>query len=103
MKCLEVQCDVSKVNEIRAAVIKIKEHFGTIDILVNNAGIGLFGPAEEQTDDLWESMMSVNLNSVYYFSREVGKVMISKGYGKIINIGSIHSTVAMKGLPLSAY
>lgn len=103
MKCLEVQCDVSKVNEIRAAVIKIKEHFGTIDILVNNAGMGLFGPAEEQTDDLWKSMMSVNLNSVYYFSREVGKVMISKGYGKIINIGSIHSTVAMTGLPLSAY
>jgi NAD(P)-dependent dehydrogenase (short-subunit alcohol dehydrogenase family) len=103
VKCLEVQCDVSKVHEIRAAVTKIKEHFGTIDILVNNAGIGLFGPAEEQTDDLWESMMSVNLNSVYYFSREVGKIMINKGYGKIINIGSIHSTVAMTGLPLSAY
>lgn len=103
VKCLEVQCDVSKINEIRAAVTKIKEHFGTIDILVNNAGIGLFGPAEEQTDDLWESMMSVNLNSVYYFSREVGKIMIDKGYGKIINIGSIHSTVAMTGLPLSAY
>jgi len=103
VKCLAVKCDVSKSDEIKDAVSKIKDYFGTIDILVNNAGIGLTGPAEEQTDELWETMMSVNINGVYYFSREVGKIMIEKRYGKIINIGSIHSTVAMRGLPITAY
>jgi gluconate 5-dehydrogenase len=103
VRCLPVQCDVSKSANIKQAVNKIKEYFGTIDILVNNAGIGMFGPAQEQSDELWETMMSVNLNGVYYFAREVGKIMIEKKYGKIINIGSIHSTVAMTGLPLTAY
>lgn len=103
VKCLAVKCDVAKTDDIKAAVINIKDYFGTIDILVNNAGIGLFGPAESQTDELWETMMSVNLNGVYYFAREVGKIMIEKNYGKIINVGSIHSTVAMTGLPISAY
>lgn len=103
VKALAVKCDVTKTDQIKDAVNKIKDHFGTIDILVNNAGIGLAGPAEQQTNELWETMMSVNLNGVYYFCREVGKIMIEKKYGKIINVGSIHSTVAMPGLPLTAY
>jgi len=103
VKSLSVQCDVSDVNQIKAAVVNVKEHFGRIDILVNNAGIALSGPAEEQPEDLWETMMKVNLNAVYYFAREVGKIMIAQKYGKIINIGSIHSVVAMTGLPISAY
>lgn len=103
VKCLAVKCDVAKSEEISNAVEQVKEYFGTVDILVNNAGIGLYGPAEEQSDELWETMMRVNLNGVYYFTREVGKIMIEKKYGRIINIGSIHSTVAMTGLPLTAY
>ena len=103
VRCLAVRCDNSKVEDIKAAVATIKEHYGKIDILVNNAGIGLFGPAEEQSDELWEQMMQINLNSVYYFAREVGKIMIENNYGKIINTGSIHSLVAMTGLPLTAY
>lgn len=103
VRCLAVKCDVTRTEEIQAAVSKIKDHYGKIDILINNAGIGLLGPAAEQSDELWETMMATNLNSVYYFAREVGKVMLNQNYGKIINIGSIHSTVAMTGLPLTAY
>jgi len=103
VRCLAVKCDNAKVEDIKAAVSTVKEHYGKIDILVNNAGIGLFGPAEEQADELWEQMMRINLNSVYYFAREVGKVMIENNYGKIINTGSIHSLVSMTGLPLTAY
>ncbi|AEY67308.1 SDR family oxidoreductase [Clostridium sp. BNL1100] len=103
VRCFAVRCDVSDSADIKNAVNEIKEYFGTIDILVNNAGIGLTGPAEEQSDELWQTMMSVNINGVYYFAREVGKIMLEKKYGKIINIGSIHSTVAMPGLPITAY
>ncbi|WP_326906643.1 SDR family oxidoreductase [Sedimentibacter sp. MB31-C6] len=103
VKCLPIKCDVTKVEEIKAVVDTVIKQYGKIDILVNNAGIGLFGPAEEQTDELWQTMINMNLNSVYYFAREVGKNMIENKYGKIINIGSIHSQVAMTGLPLTAY
>lgn len=103
VRCLPVKCDVTKNDDIKAAVDAIIEHFGKIDILVNNAGIGLFEPAEIQSDETWIKMIDMNLNSVYFFAREVGKHMVENNYGKIINIGSIHSTVAMTGLPLSAY
>lgn len=102
-KCLSVKCDVTNNADIKAMVEAVIAKFGKIDILVNNAGIGKFGPAEEQSDDLWESMMATNLSAVYYCCREVGRQMLKRNYGKIINIGSIHSTVAMTGLPLSAY
>ncbi len=101
---IAVRCDVSKTDDIANAVDEIIKHFGTIDILVNNAGLGLMEPAHTQSDETWEKMMDVNVNGVYYFAREVvDKVMLEKKYGRIINIGSIHSTVAMLGSPISAY
>lgn len=103
VKCLAVQCDVSVTREIEDSVKKIIDHYGKIDILVNNAGIGLTGPAEEQSEELWDKMIDVNLNSVYFFSREVGREMLKRNYGRIINIGSIHSQVAMANFPMTAY
>jgi gluconate 5-dehydrogenase len=103
VKCLALKCDVTKTDEIAKTVQEVAKQFGRIDILVNNAGIALFGPAEQQTDELWTTMINTNLNGVYFFAREVGKVMLKQHYGKIINVGSIHSNVAMRGLPLSAY
>lgn len=103
VRVLAVQCDVMDVEQIRSTVKEVKDHFGRIDILVNNAGIGLTEPAEIQSDETWEKMIAVNLNAVYYFAREVGKIMVDQNYGKIINIGSIHSNVAMAGIPISAY
>lgn len=103
VKCISIKCDVTNTGEITAAVNKTIETFGNIDILVNNAGVGVGIPAENQTDEEWLNTINVNLNSVYFFAREVGKHMIKNSYGKIINIGSIHSNVAMAGSPISAY
>ncbi|HCX61708.1 SDR family oxidoreductase [Sedimentibacter sp.] len=103
VRVLSVQCDVTDVEQVKKAVENVKEHFGRIDILVNNAGVGFAEPAELQTDEQWNKMIGLNLNAVYFVAREVGKVMIEQKYGKIINIGSIHSTVAMNAFPVSAY
>ncbi|MDR2075702.1 MAG: SDR family oxidoreductase [Desulfovibrio sp.] len=103
VRCLALQCDVLKNGEIKAAVGKIREHYGRIDILVNNAGVARALPAEAQPDDDWNAVINTNLNSVYFVAREVGKVMIEQKYGKIINVGSIHSSVAMPNRPLNAY
>ena len=103
VKCYVHKCDVTVIDEIKQTVQDVLAHYGKIDILVNNAGLGLFDHAEKQSDEIWQTMMHTNLDAVYYFAREVGKSMLERGYGKIINIGSIHSSVAMTGLPLSAY
>jgi gluconate 5-dehydrogenase len=103
VRCLAVKCDVLNNDEIKAAVAKIQAHYGRIDILVNNAGTARSNPAESQSDDDWNAVINTNLNSVYFVAREVGKVMIGQKYGKIINVGSIHSNVAMATSPLNAY
>jgi gluconate 5-dehydrogenase len=103
VRCLALKCDVLKNDEIKAAVARVKEHYGRIDILVNNAGTARAKPAESQSDEDWNAVINTNLNSVYYVAREVGKVMIGQKYGKIINVGSIHSSVAMATNFLSAY
>jgi len=103
VECLAAKCDVTSTESIQAAVAAVMERFGRIDILVNNAGVGFAEPAATQSDKTWESVIDTNLNGVYYVAREVGKVMIEQKYGKIINIGSIHSTVAMLGSPITAY
>ncbi len=103
VKALAVQCDVTDVQQIKDAVKEVKDHFGKIDILVNNAGIGIMAPAESQSDEDWLKTVDINLNGVYWVTREVGKIMVEQKYGKIINIGSIHSTDAMMGSRISAY
>ncbi|MDR1194485.1 MAG: SDR family oxidoreductase [Peptococcaceae bacterium] len=103
VRCLAIKCDVLVNSDIKAAVAKTKEHYGRIDILVNNAGTATANPAETQSDDDWNAVINTNLNSVYFFAREVGQVMVGQKYGKVINIGSIHSSVAMPGMPLNAY
>lgn len=84
-------CDVSKKEHINNVVNLAKKEFGRIDILVNNAGTIKRAPAEEHPDDFWETVINVNLNSVFYFCREAGKIMIEQKSGKIINIASLLS------------
>jgi gluconate 5-dehydrogenase len=103
VSCRYYVCDVMQVEQIKTTVEQTEKDFSRIDILVNNAGLGLFDNAEKTTDEMWRAMVDTNHNGVFFFAREVGKVMLKQKYGRIINIGSIHSTVAMKELPLTAY
>ncbi|MDR1861441.1 MAG: SDR family oxidoreductase [Candidatus Ancillula sp.] len=103
IEVLPLKCDVTATADIQSAVAAIVDKFGRIDILVNNAGVAKGIPAEAQTDDDWCQVVDVNLTAVYKVAREVGKVMIKQNYGKIINTGSIHSSVAMNNSPISSY
>ena len=84
-------CDVSKKQHIDRIIDLAKREFGRIDILINNAGTIKRAPAEEHPDEFWDRVIDVNLNSVFYFCREAGKVMIAQKAGKIINIASLLS------------
>ena len=105
VRCYAHRCDVLNTEDIRAMVKDVEEYYGRIDILVNNAGVGDVAPAEAMTDETWRKVLGTNLDAVYYCAREVGNVMIKNGYGKIINIGSVHSEVVMSAAtwPVAAY
>lgn len=103
VKCIVAPCDVTKTEQIKAAVATAEKEFGRIDILINNAAAGIVAPTVDYTDEQWETMMATNVNGLFYFAREVGKVMLKQHYGKIVNIGSFHCTVTMNGVPRCAY
>jgi 2-deoxy-D-gluconate 3-dehydrogenase len=65
--------------------------YGRIDILVNNAGIIRRADAVEHSDEDWDAVMAVNLTSVFRISRAIGRSMLERGSGKIINVASLLS------------
>ncbi len=87
------KADVSKPEEVKNLVTFAKNKFGAIDILVNNAGIDKFQLFTDITNEDWHEMISNNLNSVFYMTREVVKDMINNKSGCIINISSIWGMV----------
>lgn len=89
-EALLVGGDVSDAGEVNRMAGEIDDHFGRLDILVNNAGALIKrSRLEEITEDLWDSVMSVNLKSVYLCSRAVLPFMKRQGGGKIVNVTSI--------------
>jgi NAD(P)-dependent dehydrogenase (short-subunit alcohol dehydrogenase family) len=83
-----VRCDVSEPQQIEAAVA-VAEELGGLDVMVNNAGILLKQPILDATEDLFETMVNVNIKSVYFGTKAAARVMAPRKRGSIINIGSI--------------
>jgi len=81
--------DITKSNQITEAIERISKSVGTIDVLVNNAGMTVRSPLEDFNDEDWDAIISINLTGAYKVSKAVVKGMISKKFGKIINIGSL--------------
>ncbi len=101
--CIAIKCDVTNERLVDEAVEAIIEKCGGIDILINNAGISNIAPAEKMTMKEWDDVLNVNIRSVYMMSRAVGKHMIEKKYGKIINISSMFGVVANSAFPVVNY
>lgn len=79
--------DVSNVQTVHDAIIA---RHGHIDILVNNAGIAISNhPAETMADEVWNKVIDVNLNGVFWCCRAFGKSMLDRGTGSIVNVGSM--------------
>lgn len=103
VRCVVSPCDITDSSQVAATVNQMMEEFGRIDILINNTGLASRLPAVEFDDNSWRQMMETNVNGLFYVAREVGKVMLKQGYGKIVNTGSIHCMVTMNGFPRAAY
>jgi gluconate 5-dehydrogenase len=86
--------DVTDHPQVVSSVAKIEAEIGPIDILVNNAGIQRRAPLEDYPVETWHEIMRANLDSVFYVSQAVGRHMIARKRGKIINIASLMSEAA---------
>ena len=96
---LPVRCDVTSHEDVAALVEVVVTRFGRADILVNNAGALAFGSFLEESDEQWQEMLDVNLNSARLVTRAFLPAMIDAGTGKIIFVSS---NAAKKGFPNDA-
>lgn len=94
-KCEVFALDLRDVASIRACVEAVELKMGSIEILVNNAGMGNPIPAENITEQDWDWMMDLNLKGTFFCCQAVGKRMLKQGKGRIINISSQASVVAI--------
>lgn len=97
-KALTVQMDVRSQDDINNMVAKAMEEYGKIDILVNNAGLNIRGPSTEFAWDDWDTILDTNLKGSFFCAQAVGKEMIKRKYGRIINIGSCTCVFGMEGI-----
>ncbi|ADU73884.1 gluconate 5-dehydrogenase [Acetivibrio thermocellus AD2] len=103
VRCLPIECDVTKIEMVRKAAELAEKEFGKVDILINNAGSGGIASAEETSDEMWSNTINVDLSGVFMVAREFGKIMIKNKYGRIINISSIYGMVGNMAHPSAAY
>ena len=84
--------DVSNQAEVEENIAKIIEKYGRIDILVNNAGITRDDLFIRMTEDKWQAVINTNLNSAYYVTKPVSKIMMKQRSGAIINTTSVSAS-----------
>ncbi len=88
VRALGVRCDVTKPEEVRAMVERVRAELGRVDILVNNAGRAWVAPVATMPVEEWRRVLDVNLTGAFLCAQAAGNVMIEQGGGKIINIAS---------------
>ena len=86
--------DMTRPEEIAALIEATTESFGGVDILVNNAGIQHTAPIEEFPPDRWAAIIAINLSASFYTIHHALPLMRRNGWGRIINIASVHGLVA---------
>jgi len=90
---LPVKADVSSSDDVRKMIDYVRSNLGEISVLVNNAGVSLWGLFDETSDEQWAEVTGINLTGAFNCCREVLPSMISRKYGRIINISSVWGQV----------
>jgi 3-hydroxybutyrate dehydrogenase len=86
--------NLRNANEIRdLAAFALQKCDNKVDILVNNAGIQHVAPVDQFPEDKWEDIMAINLSSVFHATKALLPHMKKQGYGRVVNIASVHGLV----------
>lgn len=94
-EAIPVICDVTEPELVDNSVERVVAAFGQLDILVNLAGRGILKPAMEISLEEWDDVVNVFLRSTFQFCQTVGRHMVERASGSIINISSVASLVAL--------
>lgn len=89
-----VECDVTSEQKVQAAFSQTVEKFGAPSILVNNCGLQFMAPIDEFPLDKWNQLIGIMLTGTFLCSKTVIPAMKKNGWGRIVNVSSIHGKVA---------
>src|SRR4029077_13958599 len=92
------ELDVRNLDSIQRMTAEAEGAFGRVDILVNNAGCNVRKPALDVTWEDWNLILETNLRGSFFVAQAVARGMITRRYGRIINIGSVTSVAGYAGL-----
>jgi 3-oxoacyl-[acyl-carrier protein] reductase len=93
-RSLALKCDVTDGAQVEAAVARTVDELGSVDILVNNAGtLDHVGQLEDQSPELWDRDLRVNLTGAFNCARAVWPHMKERGWGRIVNMASVAGTL----------
>lgn len=97
VKCKAYKSNAGDVTQCEAFVNDVLKEFGTVDICVNNAGISKDNLLLRMTPEQWNDVIQINLNSVFYMTKQVIKPMMKARSGSIINMSSIIGEIGNAG------
>ena len=95
-ECIAIPADVSNKTDVERVVKETLDQYCAIDILVNCAGINIRKPALQFEEEEWDKIININLKGTFLFCQEVGRVMVSRKKGKIINVASTGALIALE-------
>jgi NAD(P)-dependent dehydrogenase (short-subunit alcohol dehydrogenase family) len=102
-EALPVHLDVTRPDEIDAMVGEVTGALGPVDVLINNAGICFHRPALEVPDEEWDAVFDVNVRGVWHCAKAVGRQMVERRTGSIVNIGSMSANIVNRPQMQPAY
>jgi hypothetical protein len=100
---LPVRCDIRKPDDRAALVTAALDRYGQIDVLVNNAGVAYSGPAEDESAEQFDELVATNLTGLFALTQLVGRHMLGRGSGVIVNLASPSATTSLDRYGLAGY
>jgi NAD(P)-dependent dehydrogenase (short-subunit alcohol dehydrogenase family) len=91
------EVDVTRLSDVEKLADDVERECGKVDILVNNAGINIRGPIQQLTEADWDAVVDTNLKGPFLCARAFGPRMVSRGWGRVINLGSVLGVIALPG------
>jgi len=89
--------DVTSATDVLRIVSETESSLGAVDILINSAGVNIRGTVEQLSEADWDTVININLKGTFLCARAVGPGMVTRGWGRVINMGSILASVALPG------
>jgi acetoacetyl-CoA reductase len=95
--CMLYKCNVANIEDVEKFIAELHLLDGTVELLINNAGITRDGVFHKMSTDEWKNVIDTNLNSLFYITQPIYKMMKDKRSGKIINISSVNGQKGQAG------